>query len=80
MNEIPGIERYGRYHLSLFQAKQEEEYAERHAFIGSCSLFRSWTPKFKRLLEMSIRKENYMFDSILVRQGEPVIGLHFILK
>ncbi|ELT96736.1 hypothetical protein CAPTEDRAFT_222490 [Capitella teleta] len=62
------------------KARQEEEYAERHAFIRSCRLFDNWTPKFKRLLEMSIRKESFMFDSLLVQQGEPVIGMHFIIR
>ena len=29
---------------------------------------------------MSVRKESYHFGSPIVRQGEPVQGLHFITK
>ena len=38
------------------------------------------TAKFKKLLEMSLRKEKYIFDTNIVRQGDPVLGLHFIIR
>jgi len=43
-------------------------------------LFGNWQPKQKRLLEMSLRKEIYSFDSYIVRQGEQMNGLHFIIR
>ncbi|XP_071161966.1 uncharacterized protein [Mytilus edulis] len=62
------------------KAKQEEEYKEREDFIQKCPLFRSWTSRFKRLLELSIRKETFPFGTVIARQGEPVSGLFFILS
>lgn len=62
------------------KAKQEEEYKEREDFIQSCPLFKSWSSKFKRLLELSIRKETFPFGTVIARQGEPVSGLIFILS
>ena len=63
-----------------FQARQEQEYAERRAFIASQPLFETWNAKYKRLLEMSIRKQTLGFGDVIVQQGKPVIGLHFIVK
>ncbi|KAK3599652.1 hypothetical protein CHS0354_029115 [Potamilus streckersoni] len=62
------------------KTKQEKEYAERKDFIESCPLFQNWSSKFKHLLEMSIRKEEYPFGTCIVRQGEPADGLYFIIK
>ncbi|GFO06617.1 CAMP-dependent protein kinase regulatory subunit [Plakobranchus ocellatus] len=38
------------------------------------------SPKFKHLLELSLRKAVYPFDSILIKQGEPATSLFFILS
>ncbi|XP_074662528.1 uncharacterized protein LOC141915039 [Tubulanus polymorphus] len=62
------------------KAKQIQEYEERKRFIKESPLFGQWHPKFQRLLEMSLRKECYSFESTIVKQGTPVIGLHFIIK
>lgn len=71
-------------HRDLFnrsmKAQQEKEYAERKEFIESCRLFSDWSTKFKHLLEMSIRKEVYPFGSHIMKQGEPVEGLFFIVS
>jgi hypothetical protein len=64
----------------LFQSKQEDEYKERKEFINNSCLFNKWIPKFARLLEMSLRKEVYPYGCNIVKQGDPVIGLHFIIK
>ncbi|KAJ8308906.1 hypothetical protein KUTeg_013780 [Tegillarca granosa] len=61
-------------------AKEEEEYAERKDFIQNSPLFCKWSLKFKRLLEPSIRKEVYPYGSTIVRQGQPVVGLVFVLS
>ncbi|XP_033735728.1 uncharacterized protein LOC117324159 isoform X2 [Pecten maximus] len=62
------------------KAKQEEEYEEKKDFINKSPFFHNWSPKFKRLLEMSIRKEQYPFGSTIVRQGESACGLVFLLS
>ncbi|XP_060069078.1 uncharacterized protein LOC132549175 [Ylistrum balloti] len=62
------------------KAKQEEEYEEKKDFINKSPFFHNWSPKFKRLLEMSIRKEQYPFGSTIVRQGEAACGLVFLLS
>ncbi|XP_062620945.1 uncharacterized protein LOC134282559 [Saccostrea cucullata] len=62
------------------KAKQEEEYQERQDFIKKCPLFSNWSPKFKKLLEMSLRKEYYHYGSTIVKQGDPPPGLLFIIQ
>ncbi|XP_069118180.1 uncharacterized protein [Argopecten irradians] len=62
------------------KAKQEEEYQEKKDFINKSPFFHNWSPKFKRLLEMSIRKEQYPFGSTIVRQGDAACGLVFLLS
>ncbi|PAA49297.1 hypothetical protein BOX15_Mlig008081g3 [Macrostomum lignano] len=63
-----------------FKSQQEKEYAERHGFIDSSHLFNWWNPRFKRLLEMSLRKERFAYDSVIVRQGQAFSALHFIIR
>ncbi|XP_033762446.1 uncharacterized protein LOC117343975 isoform X3 [Pecten maximus] len=67
------------YERSL-KADQEKEFAQITAFIDSHPFFSSMSSKFKKLLEMSLRKETYTFDTVIIKQGEPVIGLHFLIK
>ncbi|XP_053395036.1 uncharacterized protein LOC123545038 isoform X2 [Mercenaria mercenaria] len=71
-------------HRDLFnrsmKAQQEKEYEERKSFIDNCRMFGDWTPKFKHLLEMSIRKEVYPYGTQIMRQGDPVEGLFFIVS
>ncbi|XP_048733639.2 uncharacterized protein LOC125649855 [Ostrea edulis] len=62
------------------KAKQEEEYRERRDFIKTCPFFSNWSPKFKKLLEMSLRKEHYYYGSTIVKQGNPPPGLLFIVQ
>ncbi|XP_060602168.1 uncharacterized protein LOC132755327 isoform X2 [Ruditapes philippinarum] len=71
-------------HRDLFnrsmKAQQEKEYEEKKSFIDNCRLFGDWTPKFKHLLEMSIRKEVYPYGTQIMRQGDPAGGLFFIVS
>ncbi|XP_053374419.1 uncharacterized protein LOC123531447 isoform X2 [Mercenaria mercenaria] len=62
------------------RAEQEARYAEIRDFIEEHPFFKDMNTKFKKLLEMSIRKERYIFDTNIIRQGDPVTGLHFILS
>ncbi|XP_060070750.1 uncharacterized protein LOC132550677 [Ylistrum balloti] len=67
------------YERSL-KADQEKEFAQITAFIDSHPFFSNMSSKFKKLLEMSLRKETYTFDTVIIKQGEPLIGLHFLIK
>ncbi|XP_048755918.2 uncharacterized protein LOC125666724 isoform X5 [Ostrea edulis] len=58
----------------------EKEFAEISNFIESHPFFCHMPNKLKKLLEMSLRRETFIFDSVMVKQGDPVTGMHFILK
>ncbi|XP_005104170.1 uncharacterized protein LOC101848372 [Aplysia californica] len=62
------------------RAEQELEYAEVCHFVENHPYFRHMSPKFKRLLELSLRKDTFPFDSVMTQQGMPVTSLIFILK
>ena len=63
-----------------FQSDHEKEFAEISDFIEGHPFFCHMPNKLKKLLEMSLRRETFIFDTVLIKQGEPVQGLHFILK
>ncbi|XP_064647961.1 uncharacterized protein LOC135500428 [Lineus longissimus] len=67
------------YNRSL-KAFQEEEYADRRDFVENHSLFGKWSPRFRHLLEMSMRREVFTFDATIVKQGEEFSGLYFIRR
>ncbi|XP_062574423.1 uncharacterized protein LOC134236258 [Saccostrea cucullata] len=62
------------------KSDHEREFAEINNFIESHPFFCHMPNKLKKLLEMSLRRETFIFDTVMVKQGDPVIGLHFILK
>ncbi|XP_052808059.1 uncharacterized protein LOC128236936 isoform X3 [Mya arenaria] len=62
------------------KAEQEAKYAEIREFIDGHPFFKDMSSKLKKLMEMSIRKERYIFDTNIIRQGDPVVGLHFIIS
>lgn len=62
------------------QAKEEAIYKEKVEFVSQHKLFRSWSVKLRRLLEMSLKKEVCPQGTVLMRQGQPPPGLIFILR
>lgn len=56
------------------------EYQQRRDFVSNHLLFGGWAPKFKRLLEMSLVKRTYSFDTVICKQGQQCDGLYFIVK
>ncbi|CAC5414930.1 unnamed protein product [Mytilus coruscus] len=66
------------YERSL-KASKEEEFASISRFIDTHPFFCEMPAKLKKLLEMSLRKESFIFDSILIRQGDPVFGMMFLI-
>ncbi|XP_046573601.1 LOW QUALITY PROTEIN: uncharacterized protein LOC124281692 [Haliotis rubra] len=65
---------------SSLKEYEERSYAECRHFVQKHPFFSKMSQRFKRLLTLSLRKEKYGFESTLVKQGEPIIGLHFILR
>ncbi|XP_071078833.1 uncharacterized protein [Haliotis cracherodii] len=62
------------------KAKQEEEYRERRSFVDTYPLFSNWSPRLRRLCEMSLRKETHPYGSVIATQGHPSTGLIFIMS
>ena len=56
------------------------EYAEKMAFIESVPLFADWSMKWKKHLAASFRKESFLFDTPVFRQGDKAHSMHFILR
>ena len=80
MRSYKEINKFNYVRFNICQELQEREYTDRKDFIEEHPLFRSWNPRFKRLLEMSLIKEVFSYDSNIIRQGEPVDGLKFLRR
>ncbi|KAL8608902.1 hypothetical protein ACOMHN_063031 [Nucella lapillus] len=59
---------------------QRKEFQMLQNFVENHHLFSHMSPKFKRLLELSLRRQDFAFDTTLVRQGDRVRALYFILR
>ncbi|XP_053381442.1 uncharacterized protein LOC123556827 isoform X2 [Mercenaria mercenaria] len=57
-----------------------EEFEEKQNFIQTNSLFSSWIPKYKKQLTMAMYKETFPYDSVLVKQGDTVGNIYFIIS
>ncbi|XP_013410681.1 uncharacterized protein LOC106173900 isoform X1 [Lingula anatina] len=62
------------------RAAQEQEFNAKMAFVNNCEYFCSWQPKYKRQLAMSLIRQFVAFDEKLMKQGEPVKGIYFIIR
>ncbi|XP_055959244.1 uncharacterized protein LOC126832679 [Patella vulgata] len=62
------------------KAYEESKYEMTKTFIRSHPYFTNWSPRFKRLLELSLRREVFPFESTIVKQGDRVKGVFFIVK
>ena len=56
------------------------EFREKQNFIQNNPLFKSWMPKYKKQLAMAMYKETWPYDSVLVRQGDPVTNIYFVIR
>ena len=54
------------------------DYLRRWRFVNDSSLFRSWTSKMKKQLTSCLRTEHRAYDSVALRQGDPVDYMYFI--
>jgi hypothetical protein len=57
-----------------------KEFEDKRHFIAANPLFDTWAPKYRKQLTMALYKEYWPYDSVLVRQGEPVEYVYFILR
>ena len=67
------------YNRSL-RAAQLAEFEEKSTFVAENPLFSNWQAKYKRQMAMSVVKTKIPYDNYIVKQGEPVTGLFFVVK
>ena len=69
-------ELYNRSVKSVLQ----KEFEDKSNFIATSPYFHNWPPKYKKQLAMALVKESVPYEYMLVRQGDPVAGIYFILS
>ncbi|XP_013410687.1 uncharacterized protein LOC106173902 [Lingula anatina] len=62
------------------RAAKEQEFNAKMAFVNNCEYFCSWQPKCKRQLAMSLIKRTIPFDGLILKQGDPVEGIFYIIR
>ena len=63
--------------LHSFQAR---EFEERKRFVEEFPLFSNWQPRYKKQVAMSLRKEKISFEGNIVKQGQAINGVLFLLR
>ena len=66
--------------LVSFQDITRCEYNKRRRFVDNNILFCGWPTKFRRMLELSLSQFTLPFGCVLIKQGSPVEGLHFLIE
>ena len=56
------------------------EFQEKKRFIKTNALFSNWIAKYKKQLAMAMYKETYPYDAVLVKQGDAVSNIYFIIR
>ncbi|XP_063424056.1 uncharacterized protein LOC134707877 isoform X2 [Mytilus trossulus] len=56
------------------------EFEEKAAFIKDSPLFSTWAPRYKKQLAMALYKESFPYESALVRQGDHLTNIYFIIS
>ncbi|XP_074650320.1 uncharacterized protein LOC141905375 [Tubulanus polymorphus] len=57
-----------------------KEFEDKSNFIAASEYFSNWSPKYRKQLAMALRKETYNYDTAIVRQGDPVTEIYFIIS
>ena len=57
-----------------------KEFQEKRESIVSNPLFSTWSPKYRKQLIMALYKETYSYNTTLVKQGDSVECMYFILR
>ncbi|XP_064619879.1 uncharacterized protein LOC135483173 isoform X2 [Lineus longissimus] len=58
----------------------QEEFEDKANFIATNPFFSNWAPRYKKQLAMAFRKETYVYETVIAKQGEPVTDVYFILS
>nr|CAH8840456.1 unnamed protein product [Trichobilharzia regenti] len=66
------------YNRSLKEV-HEADFKKRIDFVNKCSIFNGWIQSLKKQAAMSLVQTDFQFEADLIRQGEPLNGLLFIL-
>lgn len=56
------------------------EFRKRNEFVDSCPVFNGWIRSLKRQAAMSLTQVQLPYNTLMIRQGDPVNGLMFLLK
>ncbi|CAH8494653.1 unnamed protein product [Dicrocoelium dendriticum] len=67
------------YNISL-REMHLEEFRQRQKFVDSCPIFDGWHHSLKRQVTMSLKRIELPYNTQVVRQGETVNGLKFLLS
>ncbi|KAK3590509.1 hypothetical protein CHS0354_037556 [Potamilus streckersoni] len=57
-----------------------QEFEEKQNFVKNHRLFSNWAPKYRKQLTMALYKESFPYDTHLVRQGEPVTNIYYLIR
>ncbi|CAH8840057.1 unnamed protein product [Trichobilharzia szidati] len=66
------------YNRSLKEV-HEADFKKRIDFVNKCAIFNGWIQSLKKQAAMSLVQTDFQFEADLIRQGEPLNGLLFIL-
>lgn len=62
------------------KAYQIQEFNRRRDFVEDFPLFSSWPLRYKRQMAMSLRKTTVSYGGVIVKQGDPVDAVYFVLS
>lgn len=57
-----------------------QEFEEKQRFVANSPYYSNWAPRYKKQLTMALQKQVLPYESTLVKQGDPVTGIYFILS
>ncbi|XP_061184603.1 uncharacterized protein LOC133192625 [Saccostrea echinata] len=57
-----------------------KEYEDKVSFINNNPLFSAWPPRYKKQLTMAMFKEEFTYNTTLVKQGDPVDIIYFLIR
>ncbi|XP_062594753.1 uncharacterized protein LOC134256151 [Saccostrea cucullata] len=57
-----------------------KEYEDKVSFINNNPLFAAWPPRYKKQLTMAMFKEEFTYNTTLVKQGDPVDIIYFLIR
>ena len=58
----------------------KKEFEDKTNFIANNPFFNAWPPKYKKQLAMALIKEDFPYEGMMTRQGDPVQAIYFTLR